>query len=163
MVHTYRNRERKGSHLIGDAVFALTWSFGGLAALGVAESFLGDSLLMLVVSAPVLVLWMAPLYSHVFRRFYEIRLSDEGSCEFRGALRTRQRRAQQIVSIDRDARRTWRSEGDETEHTLLRFQGGGSLVIVQPIEGFDDFLTRLQALNPFIELNSGASPSRPEP
>jgi hypothetical protein len=32
---------------------------------------------------------------------------------------------------------------------------GGSLVVVQPVDGFEDFLTRLQALNPAIDLSSG--------
>jgi hypothetical protein len=162
MVHTYRNRQRKRINLIGDALFALVWCFGGLVVLAVAGGIFGDSLLMVVAAAPVLLFWMSPLYSHFFRRYYEIRLSDEGACEFRGTLRSKQLRAQQIASIERNSSRTWRSDGDETEHTLFRFQAGGSLIVVQPVDGFDDFLSRLQTLNPFIAVTAGKGPSGPE-
>src|SRR5438128_7506459 len=95
VIHAYRNRQSNGRH-IGDALFALAWLIGALVVAGVIESFVGDSLLLLVISAPVLLLWMAPFYAHFFRRYYEIRLSDEGSCDFRGPLRSKQLRAQQI-------------------------------------------------------------------
>jgi len=62
--------------------------------------------------------------------------------------------------MERNATRVWRSEEDEAEHTLLRFQGG-SLVVVQPVDGFEDFLTRLQALNPAIDLSSSPGHARP--
>src|SRR5262245_11070583 len=163
MVHTYRNRKRTRINRIGDGLFALVWCFGGVVVLAVAEGIFGDSLLMVVAAAPVLVLWMAPLYSHLFRRYYEIRFSDEGACEFRGTVRSKQLRAQQIASIERNSSRTWRSDGDETEHTRFRFQGGGSLIVVQPLEGFDDFLNRLHAQNPFIALTAGKGPSGPTP
>ena len=161
MVHTYRNHGRNGRHP-GDAVFAVVWLFGGLVWVAVFEGFVGESLLLLVLSVPVLVLWMSPFYAHFFRRFYEIRLSDEGSCTFVGALRGKHLRAQQITSIERNASRVWRSEADEAEHTLVRFQGG-SLVVVQPVDGFEDFLTRLQALNPIIDLSGSLADGRPRP
>jgi Leu/Phe-tRNA-protein transferase len=84
VMHAYRNRQRDG-RCFGDAVFGLAWLFGGLVVVAIGESFFGDSLLLLVVSAPVLLVWMAPFYAHFFRRYSEIRLSDEGSCEFHGA------------------------------------------------------------------------------
>jgi hypothetical protein len=159
VMHAYRNHQRDGRRF-GDAVFGLAWLFGGLVVVAIGESFFGDSLRLLVVSAPVLFVWMAPFYAHFFRRYYEIRLSDEGSCEFRGALRSKHLRAQQIISVQRNASRICRSEDDEAEHTLLRFQGG-SLVVVQPVDGFEDFLTRLQALNPAIDVTGVPDDARP--
>ena len=160
MVHTYRNHRRNGRYP-AHAVVAVAWLIGGLVWVAAVETFVGDSLLLVVISAPLLVFWMSPIYAHFFRRYYEIRLSDEGSCEFRGALRrSKQLRAQQIVSVERNATRVWRKEDDDDEHTLLRFQGG-SLVVVQPLDGFDDFLTRLQALNPAVQVHGEAPSSVP--
>jgi hypothetical protein len=159
VIHAYRNPQRNGRH-VGDALFALAWLIGALVVAAVIESFVGDSLLLLVISAPVLLLWMAPFYAHFFRRYYEIRLSDEGSCDFRGLLRSKHLRAQQIISVQRNAWGVWRSDGDEAEHVLLRFQGG-SLVVVQPVGGFEDFLTRLQALNPVIDVTGALGDARP--
>jgi hypothetical protein len=65
MVQTYRNRQRNGRHL-GDVVSGLVWLFGGLVVVAVAEGFVGDSVLLLVISAPLLVLWMAPLSADFF-------------------------------------------------------------------------------------------------
>lgn len=160
-MHTYRNHQRSGTGF-GDAVFALAWLMGALVVVASVEGFVGDSLLLLVISAPLVLLWMAPVYAHFFRRFYEIRLSDEGSCEFRGALRTKHVRAHEITSVQRNAGWVWRSEEDEAEHTLLRFQGG-SIVVVQPVEGFEDFLARLQALNPGLYLLGSGGDIPPGP
>lgn len=157
MVHMYRNRERNGSDLF-DAFFGLFWLALGLL---VVYGLFTASPLTLLLTVPLLLLWMTPIYAHYFRRYYEIRLSDEGSCEFRGPLGSKHLRAQQIISVQRNDHRAWRYEGDETEHTLLRFQGG-SLVIVQPVDDFDDFLTRLQALNPAVEVRGTAPVSAPE-
>jgi hypothetical protein len=155
MVHTYRNHQRN-KRLAGDIVGGVVWLFGGLLLVGfVSVGVAGHSLLGLVLSAPILLLllalWMWPAYLDFFRRYYEIRLSDEGDCEFRAALGSKYLRARQIISVQRDCN-SWRWDTDDDEHTRLRFGGGGSLVVVQPVDGFDDFLSRLQALNPAIDL-----------
>jgi hypothetical protein len=45
------------------------------------------------------------------------------------------------------------SGDDDQDRTVVGFEGGTfGLVVVQPIDGFEDFLDRLQALNPTIEV-----------
>ena len=107
---------------------------------------------------PLFVLWIAPIYTQFFLRYYEIRLSDEGACEFQAALRSKHVRAQQMISVQRDDS-GWRMDGDNAEHTALRFQGG-SLVVVQPVDDFADFLTRLKTLNPAVDLTSDPAETR---
>ena len=37
-------------------------------------------------------------------------------------------------------------------HTVLRYRGRRRLLLVQPIEGFADFLERIRRLNPHVEI-----------
>jgi hypothetical protein len=154
MVRTYRNPKRNRI-VLGEAV-------GGLFSIVIAGFVLldvvADSPLTLLFTLPLFLGFTAVIYAVCFRRVYEIRLSDEGDCEFQAAVSRKHLRAQEITSVELNAGRTWSSGDNDVDHTIVRFQGGKlGLVIVQPVDGFDEFLDRLQALNRTIDVR-GAEP-----
>jgi hypothetical protein len=156
MVHAYRNRDRN-TRLAFMAIFGPFWLLAGLAMAGILFE---QWPLTVLVSAPLFVLWASPIYTEFFLRFYEIQLSDDGACEFKAALRSKLIRAQQVISVERDDR-GWRMNDEETDKTAVRFQGG-SLVVVQPVDGFADFLARLKTLNPAINLAIDSVDTQPD-
>jgi hypothetical protein len=147
MVHTYRNRKRNRRLLskVGGGFF---W---GAVGLFFVATFFAGSPLTLLVSVPLFLVWVGPIYADFFRRYYEIRFSDEGACEFKAALRTKRLRAQQIISVQRNDRSPFRWNTDPAEFTVLRFQEE-RLVLVHPIDDFEGFLARLEALNPAVQV-----------
>ena len=163
MVRTYRNPKRTRI-VLGEAVGALFFLvIGGGVLLSLVEASFEYSPLTLLFTLPLFLGFTAVIYAVCFRRVYEIRLSDEGNCEFRAAVSRKHLGAQQITSVELNAGRTWSSGEDDVDHTVVRFQGGKlGLVIVQPVDDFDEFLDRLQALNPTIEVR-GAEPATSGP
>jgi len=154
MVHAYRNRGRTVT-IVLMAIFGAVWLLAGIAMAGITFE---QWPLTIVLSAPLFVLWASPIYAEFFLRFYEVRLSDEGACEFKAALRSKLVRAQQIITVERDYR-GWRMNDDDTEMTAVRFQGG-SLIVVQPVDDFTEFLARLKTLNPAVDLTSYSADTR---
>ena len=78
----------------------------------------------------------------------EIRLSDEGTCELETRRRVIRLHVGEIQSVT-----YWRDSENEGEHYTIHYRGG-KLGVTQRMKGFLDFLTRLKALNPAVDLSS---------
>ena len=152
VVHTYRNPTRGRLTPLYDVVWALVWILPA-AAIVYGSFFDRDAWLLSSPWWPVLLLivagcllWSWPMYELLFRICYLIRVEDQGSCAFRSPLRWIRLHAQEIDSI----RPGWivNDEG----HTVLRYRGRQRCFLVQPIEGFEDFLERVRQVNPQIEV-----------
>ncbi len=78
----------------------------------------------------------------------EIRLSDEGTCELETKRRVIRLHVGEIRSVT-----YWRDSESEREHYAIHYRGG-KLDVTQRMKGFLDFLTRLKALNPSVDLSS---------
>lgn len=140
MVHTYRTY----------GINPYLYLFGGFAFSVAALALI---VYMAVGSGDAPPLWFSVLWlvavavmvqDVLFRLSYEIRLGDDGACEFRGLLVRRRLDVQQITSV-RPAR------GAPNVYAVIRHQGG-KIKILQPVDGFRDFLDRLEEQNPHIEV-----------
>jgi hypothetical protein len=162
VIHTYRDakalrRRSRGSTLLqflgfGGAVvllffgpFALGWSRFAWTQAGV---FGGIVVLTLVVM-------YAAHRRELNRVCGEIRLDDDGTCE----LETKRRVIRIHVSEIRSVRYSRDPEGDGESYTI--YYHGGKLEVHQRMTGFLDFLTRLAALNPTVDLTSFPSDAWP--
>jgi hypothetical protein len=151
VIHTYRNASRGRSTPISEVIFATLFLAPAVALLyGMifeAEArFSGAVWWVAFVAFLVLsVLWSWPVYETLFRCCYEIRVGDDATCQLRSPLRRTRLQAQEIISLYPG----W-VVNDEC-HTVLRYRGGRRF-IVQPVEGFSDFLKRLRALNPNVDV-----------
>jgi hypothetical protein len=104
----------------------------------------GGFWLILVPSSLVALLfaWMA--YQVLFNFSREIRLSDDGTCEFCSLLRSKRLLSEQIISV---RRATWL--GEDAHFAVVRYEDG-SCNIPHPLDGFPDLLARLRELNPTV-------------
>ncbi len=138
MVRTYRV----------SSIFARIAALGGLAAMmaGGAWVLATQHELHLLVWGVVWCLGIAVAWWFVLFDYpYKIRLSDEGTCEFRSLLRTRRLRAHGILSM------TGRELDEGGREAVVRYEGGD--FSVPEFDGLADFLTQLQALNPAIQMD----------
>jgi hypothetical protein len=135
-------------------------------------------LIVVLLSAVTHPLWASLVLSALiafvqyitYRNLYEaacteIRLSDEGICELQAKRRMIRLDATQVRSVN------YTPESDQTnEHYTLSYQGG-NLRVGRRMTGFPDFLARLKALNPALDLTSlpaqfwaqGRTPAAHEP
>lgn len=74
----------------------------------------------------------------------EIRLGDDGTCELETKHRVVRLHVKEIRSVQ-----SW--DDDAVEGYTIHYHGG-KLRVTQKMTGFDDFLTRLGALNPAVDL-----------
>jgi hypothetical protein len=79
-----------------------------------------------------------------YQRCHEIRLSDDGSCELETPRRVYRLHASQIKSVSTD------EDGESTTDYDIKFEGGTVSVTAWP--DFDDFIRRLEVLNPSLDL-----------
>jgi hypothetical protein len=162
VIHTYRDakalrRRSRGSTVLqflgfGGAVvllffgpFALGWS---LFTWTEAEKFGG-------LTALALVLMYAAHRRELYRACGEIRLDDDGTCELETKRRVIRIHASEIRSV-----RYSRDREDESEDYTIYYDGG-KLEVCERMTGFLDFLTRLAALNPTVDLTSFPSDAWP--
>jgi hypothetical protein len=116
------------------------WAFAGVAAGSIA--------------------WMWPVGNDLFRRCDEVTLTETGVCEFRSGLRRIRVWTARIESVSRA-----RIQYNERSYALVRYQGG-KLWVMQPVDGWEDFLARLLQLNPLVVVwdyeVAGSSALKPE-
>lgn len=117
----------------------LVLTFGFLAfltALTVLGVFYAEPQLFFVVFLFVLV-WR---WSQLLKTPVEVRTRDDGVVEFRGVVGRKELRPDQIRRVLRVGRGYW------IEH------GAGSLNLYGNMEGIEDFLAGLRAMNPELEV-----------
>ena len=78
----------------------------------------------------------------------EIRLGDDGTCELETKRRVIRLDVVEILSV-----KYWRDSENTCEHYTIHFRGG-KLNVTQRMKDFLDFLNRLRALNPRVDLSS---------
>ena len=118
--------------------FAFGWSRFTWTQAGVFGGFIGL----------VLVAMYAAHRREHYRTCGEIRLDDDGTCELETKHHVIRIQVNEIRSV-----RYWRdSEGGREQYTI--YYHGGKLQVDDRMTGFLDFLTRLAALNPTVDLTS---------
>jgi hypothetical protein len=103
----------------------------------------GVWLLATELTEPFVYVWFAIVVWLAFNAFFqtarEVRLSQEGTCEFRSWLRT--------VSVPAARIRSIRGRGNS-----ITFKwDGGRMYVRQPLDGLVELINRLRELNPRIE------------
>ncbi len=95
---------------------------------------------------PIGLIWLAVAVAYLFYFLslpHRITLSEDGTVEFVGLLRRLSVRADEIQSI--------RPQGAKFGFFTVRTARGNIKILAQ-FDGFHDFLTRLEALHPGVEL-----------
>lgn len=151
MVHVYREqpdeRHRLGE-LVGSAflaVFMLPLVFG--IAHGLRHGFTGDDAggIAFGLLFGLAVGWI--FYDHSRRRCFEIRLADEGMCEFVTGRRVIRLHVHEITAVE------YRKDDEGGESYAVRHRGG-RIGMRSSISDFRGFVTRLRAMNPAVDLSS---------
>jgi hypothetical protein len=162
MIHTYRDPQAIRSRFLGSShlrsfllfsvlsvgLFALT---GGFRLGSDGARFFGLPLALLLV-----VVYLSHR-SHQQGGCCEIRLSDDGTCE----LDTPRRSIRVHVSEIRTVR--YSPETDDSSESYTIHYRDGSLHVAKGMTDFADFLTRLKALNPALDLSSWPGPGERTP
>lgn len=153
MTHTYRD-DRFLASRVADLggyvlVLALIASLIPWAIIdGLDHGFTwGDALIAACWTGVALAVAVA-MYRHYYRRCGEIRLSDDGTCE----LETKRGLVRLHTNDIRSVKYRRDSESDRESYTI-RYRGG-TLKVSDRMTGFADFLARLRALNPAVDLSS---------
>jgi hypothetical protein len=148
--HVYRREEKEHWSLArlllaagNFAAFAIV--IGGPVAWVVWASRKGpaDVAVAVVVS---LLIWRAAYRSHYHGTCREIRLSDDGRCELHAERRVFHLDAGRITSV-----RDGTDDEDAGYHYLILFEGG-KMKLHGDWPGFDDFVARVAAMNPYVDL-----------
>jgi len=156
MTHTYRSfgygKHARLGHLVGAALWGLFPAAGLVAAVANLDAAL------LLATVAVAALWMWPIYTDLFRRAYELRLSETGNLEFDAPLRTLRLGAHELLSI---RRAKWTI--NDQAYLVIRHRTG-KFWLAWPVHDFDDFLGRLRWLNPTVDVERPESlaPNLPE-
>lgn len=152
LIHTYQNPQIFSSRFLGSPhlrsfvlFYLITVGFFALTGFRFTRdvaTFLGGPFALGLV-----LVYLSYRYqqSHGCR---EIRLSDDGTCE----LNTPRRSIRMHVSEIRSVR--YSPAGDDSSESYTIHYRDGSLDIDKEMTGFADFLTRLKALNPALDLSS---------
>ena len=154
MIHVYRDptaREVRLWGLFGPFLFVL-----GFLVLILLPLVSGEDRFAWDTAAPfamflglALVLGYAVYRRERYQGCREIRLDDDGTCE----LETTDGRVIRLhVNEIRSVRYSRNSDRDSESYTI-RYQGG-KLVVAERMTDFLDFLTRLTALNPAVDLTT---------
>ncbi len=134
-------------YLPGSLKFLL--GFQALAFIGIGVAFLSASLFTHNQKGPPPAIGLIFLGGFGFYLYwllrlpYQITLSEDGKVEFIGVLRRWTLRAQEIQSI--------KPKGTMYAFLVVRTDQG-SFKLFNQFDGFHDFLTRLESLNPTLEL-----------
>ncbi len=152
MIHTYRDpylhgTERSPARTLfaaGAFVLLVTLLFLGLARTGFTWAERAQ-----LLGAVALTCGLAALLSSRYsqRVCSEIRLDDDGTCEFatrRGVIALHVR---QITAVEYD------NDGDSRCEYRVRYRGG-KIAVEAGMSAFTDFLARLSTLNPTVDLSS---------
>jgi hypothetical protein len=154
VIHTYRrrrpeNRLRRARARLGDCL---------LPKLFIVELIVVPlALVWLLLSRPhgwtplvVFIAWcglvMVPLGAYWSRTYCrEIRLGDEGVCEFKMRWRVLRSHVAQITSIEEQVD----EDGDRSYHMRLR---DGTKLWTYGLTDFEDFLTRIERMSPTTQI-----------
>jgi len=147
VIHTYRDGKAfrndfvsaRPSLVVSLAVIVAVVLIGAQSA-GVSWADEGASVALTVLAVILIRLWGS------YRTCGEIRLSDDGTCELETTHRVVRLHVNEIRSVQYR-----RDEG--VERYTIHYQGG-KLRATQRMTGLHDFLTRLKALNPAVNLTS---------
>lgn len=148
MTHTYRDpdvlRRRFFGPLLG-GVLVLVFLFGPPFAFGrVWFSWPVAGLVGVFVFVAAYLVYRRDHYGSCG----EIRLGDDGTCELETKRTVIRLHVNEIRSV-----RYW-SESDERSESYTIHYRSGKLHVAKRMTGFADFLTRLKALNPAVDLTS---------
>jgi hypothetical protein len=156
--HTYRDPDALRQKVPLNEVVLIALSLcvvlvvPALLIVGFAKGFTSSDRIQVVVA---LGIFLAIVYlgdrRHRTRVCGEIRLSDEGTCELQSKRKVIRLHVNQIESVERIR------DPDSRAAYAISYRGGGVLV-GRGMTGFGDFLTRLEALNPGVDL-SGFPPA----
>ncbi len=148
MIHTYRDpdvlrRRSFGPLYLGCCVLVLVFLFGPFT--------FGWSVLPWP-AAGLIVVFVFARY-HTYRRDHygscgEIRLGDDGTCELETKDTVIRLHVNEIQSV------RYGTENDEQSESYTIHYRSGKLHVAQRMTGFADFLARLKALNPTVDLTS---------
>ena len=141
MIHTYRDPdvlESRGG-FFRSAFFPLLVLFVFVA---VASGDVSADLAAAAGLTGLLVVVME--FTDRRRRCGEIRLGDDGTCEFETKHRVIRLHVNEIRSVQ------YRS--DDGQSYTVRYEGG-KLGVTEQMAGFHDFLARLKTLNPAVDLS----------
>jgi len=158
MVHVYRDqpaqRPRVGE-LIGVAIVVAVFVLPLVIGIvhGARHGFSGDDkgLIAWVLFMCSCGAWASSHHSR--RDCFEIRLSDDGTCEFVTRRRVIRLHVAEIKAVDYE-------DGEGGESYTVRY-GGGRIEMRTSIADFRGFLARLSALNPAVDLSSFPDHLRP--
>ena len=149
MTHTYRDSAILESKALQFVVFPLI-VFLVIAALGASALAHGFTWAERVEGAVTFMLVFGLGYisyrQHRYGTCGEIRLSDDGTCE----LETKRRAIHLHVN---EIRSVAYSRSDDGASYTIHYHGG-HLPVTSGMTGFPDFLARLKALNPSVDLTS---------
>ena len=106
--------------------------------------------------AGVLLVFQYMDYRGALYRCGEIRLRDDGPCEFEAKRRTIHLHVAQIRSVKFSLIR------DESDESYTIHYDGGKIDVSSKMTDFRDFLIRLKALNPAVDLTSFPAKAWPE-
>jgi len=149
MVHVYRDEpvpRKRSDDLFGLAFGAFSLAWVGIPVVhGIRHGFTGDDIGAIAVFLFIggLVGWA--FYSYAWRDCAAIHLSDDGTCE----LVTRRRLIRLHVNEIRAV--TYKRDDEGFESYSVRYTRG-RIGLRSSIADLPDFLTRLQALNPAVDL-----------
>jgi hypothetical protein len=151
MVHVYREqpvRRHRAGALVGSAFVALFMLplVSGIAH-GARHGFTGDDAggIAFGLFFGCLLAWA--VYTHAWRDCYEIRLSDQGICEFLTGRRVIRLHVHEITAVEY-------SKDDEGGESYAVRHRGGRIGMRNSISDFRGFVTRLSAMNPAVDLSS---------
>jgi hypothetical protein len=148
VIHTYRDPKVLGRRFVGPP--ALVFVVAGVILLGPFDFRWSpaDAIPSFVFLGLVVVVGVASYRREQYSDCGEIRLDDDGTCEFETKGRVTRIHVNEIKSVN-----YWRDSESTNEQYTIVYQGG-KLLVSQRMTDFLDFLTRLKTLNPAVDLSS---------
>jgi hypothetical protein len=148
VIHTYRDPKVLRNRLFGPS--SLAFVVAGVILLVPVDFRWSppDAIPFLVFLGLVLVVGVANYRREQYSDCGEIRLDDDGTCEFETKGRVTRIHVHEIKAV-----RYWRDYESENEQYTIVYQGG-KLSVSQRMTAFLDFLTRLKTLNPAVDVSS---------
>jgi hypothetical protein len=151
MMHTYRDPNvlegRALAFALGGMVLWLPLIAVIVSVLFVKDMWDGLRFYAWILPLPFLFAYLTYRH-HAYGLCKEIRLADDGICELTTWRRVIRLHVNQIKAVEYR-----RDSEDETESYVIRYSGG-KLAVRDRMTNFPDFLARLKALNPAVDLAS---------